>query len=222
LRGAVRRVTRWLALGLAAAIALDLAVAAVPVFRLAFDNAPVRVEREPGDREFVHIEKWPSTLPANTAMLALLEANYGVVYTYEPLVGQDSDPFAGRVWRGHEDYQGEYWSPAGAVRLVRWSPSVIVLEAPPEADVFVNQNPGRYWLVNGRREFPSLRSVDRHAAFRVRSDAAGRVELSISPSGLPAGLAATLVGGAGLVLSYYVNRRLGRRQREHGEHAAAR
>ena len=73
----------------------------------------------------------------------------------------------------------------------------------------INQNPGSWWLVNGRRAFPELRCADLTAPFAVPADAEGRLELRIRPPGL--GLAVWLhVGGLALALaSWAATRRLG-------------
>jgi hypothetical protein len=220
LRAVASRRVRGLTLVVAAAIALDLLWNALPVYRHIFVMEPKRLERAPDDRDFVQLEHPPYSLPQHTAMLATLGANYGAVYSYEPVIGQDSNPYAGRVWPGHEEYRGEYWSPAGPVRLLRWSPNEIVLDAPPHAEVIINQNPGRYWLVNGRRAFDSLRSVDRHAEFRVTADERSRVVLRVWPSAWRAGVMLTAAGLFGVASSYYMNHKLGRRERQHNEHAS--
>jgi hypothetical protein len=152
-------------------------------------------------------------------MLATLESGYGVIYGYEPLLGVSGPAISARVWLGHADYRGEYWSNAGPVRLVDWTPNRIRLEAPAGADVYVNQNPGSYWVANGRRVFAHLRSVDRHETFQVRGDAAGQVELWVWPSGWMSGVVLTAVGVVALLASAYgMYRELRHRNSQHEQH----
>ncbi len=213
LRESSRKMWRMVATGVAGLIALDLFLNAWPVYRNVFLNEPMVIAREANDRGFVqiHHENLPVAPKPGTMMMATLLANYGVIYSYEPVLGQGK-PLSGRVWQRHKDYQAEYWSPDGPVELVRWSPNAISLRAPPHAEVHVNQNPGSYWFVNGQPAFPQHRSVDRQAPFQVPADSNGVVELSIVPSGFSWGWAATSIGLLGVVLIQGMHQKLHGRQ----------
>jgi hypothetical protein len=72
----------------------------------------------------------------------------------------------------------------------------------PGQTVFINQNPGSWWLVNGRRAFPDWRCAEKEREFPARADERGRLELQIRPRGLELGLMLHIVGVAlvGLVV----------------------
>jgi hypothetical protein len=181
----------------AVAIALDLLVNSYPVYREAFVIDPQMMQRPDGTDAFVHLHNHRPPPKANSAILRTLLANYGVVYGYEPLIGQDVSPLSGLLWVGHPDYRAEYWSDSGPVELVRWSPNKIRLRAPPLAEVYINQNPGSYWLSDGIRLFRSLRAVDRHETFKMKANVDGSVELTVMPRSLSWGLALMAIGLVG-------------------------
>jgi len=220
-RSSARRGVRWLSAALAGLIVVDLGLNALPVYRRVFANEPAAINADTDRAEIVQTETLPLSVPSG-AMLATLRANRGVVYSYEPLIGSDDNPYSARRWVGHANYRGEYWSPDGPVELVRWSPNKITLRARPRAEVFINQNPGSYWHVNGRRVFAELRSVDRHAEFRIEADANGLVELAARPRNMAWGAAATGLGILLSLLCYCVNRKLDAGQQQHEANAAGR
>ena len=106
-----------------------------------------------------------------------------MIHLREPLLGYDQKAQTARLWRGHPNYIGEYWTDAGPVRPRWWSPNRIVLEVAPGQTVSINQNPGSWWLVNGRPAFSGWRCAETQRAFVVQADARGRVELQIRPRG---------------------------------------
>jgi hypothetical protein len=123
---------------------------------------------------------------------------YGVVEGYEPLLGYNRTAKTARLWRENPDYKGEFWTARGPLAPVFWSPNHIVLEARPGETVYVNQNPGSWWLVGGRRppEFADWRCVETRNVFAVRADNSGRVVLTIRPRGLGLGLGLHVLGAA--------------------------
>ncbi len=112
-----------------------------------------------------------------------------------------------RRWRGHPEYAGEYWTAHGPVRPRSWSPNRIVFQVEPGETVFVNQNPGSWWLVNGHPAFPEWRCAETERMFQVQADDQGKIDLQIRPRGLGLGLGLHIAGaaivGLALVLSWW-------------------
>ena len=103
----------------------------------------------------------------------------GVIRGYEPLVAKHQYPI-GAIGTGRPDYRGEF-GPAGEVRQISWSPRRIVLEGPPGASFWINQNAGSYWRVNGQRPFGGSLVVDRTRRLEGQLDASGRAEVVVDP-----------------------------------------
>jgi hypothetical protein len=122
---------------------------------------------------------------------------YGVIRGYQPLLGYDRNTPTARLWRGDPRYRGEAWTDAGPLLPEFWSPNRVVYRARPGETIELNQNPGSWWLVNGRAAFPRWRSAESQRPFVARADAQGRLELRIAPKGLVLGYGLHL---AGLVL----------------------
>jgi hypothetical protein len=133
---------------------------------------------------------------------AAIQRGYGVIRLQEPLLGYDQRAPTARLWRGHPQYTGEFWTADGPLVPQFWSPNRIVLQAQPAQAVSINQNPGSWWLVNGRRVFSDSRCAETEREFSVCADATGRLELQIRPRGLELGLALHIAGSAlvGLVV----------------------
>ncbi len=114
--------------------------------------------------------------------LAATQRGYGVIHGFEPLMGYNRRDPTARLWRGHADYVGESWTASGPVAPVFWSPNRITFQVEPNEQVFLNQNPGSWWLANGVRMFPDLRCAEMRKVFAVRADSAGRLDLRIRPT----------------------------------------
>jgi hypothetical protein len=139
----------------------------------------------------------PELVQVRTGLgLAAIERGYGVILLQEPMLGYDLRLPTARLWRGHPEYVGEWWTESGRVQPRSWSPNRVVLQVEPRQTVSINQNPGSWWTVNGRPAFPDWRCAETERAFVARADNDGRVELQIRPRGLELGLALDLVGFA--------------------------
>jgi len=190
-----RAALRRLAVVTVVAIAADYGLIGCQVLHLGFRIAPTE-SRFPGPRTSAVIQV------RDGLGLAAIHRGYGVIRLTEPILGYDHSAPTARLWRGHPDYVGESWTDAGPVSPRSWSPNRIVFQLDPGETVSINQNPGSWWLVNGRPAWPDWRCVETERAFLARADDQGRVELRIRPRGLKLGLALHIAGFAliGLVL----------------------
>jgi hypothetical protein len=125
---------------------------------------------------------------------------YGVIRGYEAMLSYRRDAPTLRKAREDPDYRGEAWTESGPAQPVYWSPNRLVFQVEPGQEVYVNQNPGSWWWVNGEEGFPGRRCVEPMVPFVARADGAGRLELQIRPRGLALGLGLQ-VAGAGLLAS---------------------
>ena len=196
---------RWLANLAMLAITADYLAYGYEVLPVAFSIAPEE-KRFPGpdrsSREVVQIEEWPG-YPA-------ILRGYGVIYGFEPLMGYDRRAPTARTFQGKPGDLGEQWTARGPARVVSWSPNRIVLQVEPREEVFINQNPGSWWWVNGRPAFPEMRCAEKEKAFAVKADDTGKVILEIRPKGLTLGLWLHLVGASLLAGSWFALRRFRR------------
>jgi hypothetical protein len=128
---------------------------------------------------------------------------YGVIEGYEPMLSYYRNAPTLRRAREDPGYRGEAWTAEGEVQPVSWSPNRIVFRVRPGQEVFLNQNPGSWWRVNGRRAFPGRRCAEMMLPFSARADDAGRLEIRIDPHGLRAGLWLHVIG-AGLLIAAWL------------------
>lgn len=205
-------VARWRCAGGVRRILAPCLVLALAADYLAYGYTilPVATSIEPRDELF----PGPATpalvnVESNLAFPAILRG-YGVIRAHEPLLGYDRTLPTARLWRGHPRYVGEAWTGERAVTPTSWSPSRIVFQVAPGQDVAINQNPGSWWLVNGRRAFTHWRCAEWTRPFSARADATGRLELQIAPKGASLGLALHLAGVATTALALAVSARLRR------------
>jgi hypothetical protein len=112
-------------------------------------------------------------------------------------MGYDRSGPTARRWLGHPSYVGEYWSGDHAVQPVFWSPNRIEFELAPGQVLHINQNPGSWWLVNGKRVFEDRRCAEWEEEFIVTPDERGRLELQVEPKALRQAIA---LSGAGLLV----------------------
>ena len=125
---------------------------------------------------------------------AAIQRGYGVIYLQEPLIGYDLTARTARRYRELPGYVGEFWTEGGPVRPDSWSPNRIILQVEPRQSVFINQNPGSWWSVNGHQPFRRYRCAETKRVFAANADALGRLELRIHPRGLERGLVLHIIG----------------------------
>ncbi len=136
-----------------------------------------------------------------------IERGYGLVHGYEPLMGYDRGASTKRLWRDHPDYVAEHWTAEGPVQPVEWTPNRVVLQVEPGQEVFINQNPGSWWLINGVREHADWRVAEKDRVFSAKADRSGRLVLRIAPKGLEVGWALHLLGAVLIGVTFIGGRR---------------
>ncbi|QEH34440.1 hypothetical protein OJF2_29790 [Aquisphaera giovannonii] len=191
IRTSPNRVVRGLAIAAIAAIAADYVGYGFEVLPVAFGVRPDE-SAYPGPA----LPRGEIIQVAEIGGYPAASRGYGVVFGYEPLLGYDRRSPTARLWRGHPGYAGEFSTAAGPVRPESWSPNRIELRVRPGEAVTINQNPGSWWLINGRRAFPDDRCVEKERPFVALADGDGRIDLRISPRGLAAGLWLHAAGAA--------------------------
>jgi hypothetical protein len=187
---------RGLAILLLAGIAADYGLLGCQLLHLGF--------RIPPSESLFPGPPVPSVVQVREGLgFAAVQRGYGVISLQEPMLSYDLTAPTARLWRGHPDYVGEFWTDAGPVKPASWSPNRIVLRVDPGQTVMINQNPGSWWLANGRPAFPTWRCAEMERTFRVEADSGGRVELQIRPRGLALGVLLHLAGFAllGIILA---------------------
>jgi len=198
-RRSANRLTRAAAALLAVVIAVDFVSLAHRQFPLAFSVRP-QPQLFPGP---------PVSDIVNVRVglgYACVQRGYGVIQGYEPMLGYRRDAPTLRRAREDPDYRGESWTATGTIQPVFWSPNRIVFQVAPGQEVFINQNPGSWWWVNGRPAFAGSRCAEPMVPFVARADGHGRLELRIYPRGLTFGVGLHLLGVALLAAAW-----LGRR-----------
>jgi hypothetical protein len=186
------RRARWSAWALLILIATDYLSYAFTILPVAFSE-PLPTRNPVQSRPYQIIQKQSGPgLPS-------VRAGFGVIQGFEPLMGYDRSAPTARLWLGHPDYLFEFWTIAPDGRKlpfvsVDWSPNRIVLRAQPGQTIFINQNPGSDWLVNGRRPHPDWRSAEMLQPFEVHADARGLVVAEIQPPALQLGLGLHALG----------------------------
>jgi hypothetical protein len=138
---------------------------------------------------------------------------YGVIRGYEPMLSYRRDAPTLRRPREDPDYQGEAWTKEGSIEPVYWSPNRLVFQVQPGQELYINQNPGSWWWVNGQPAFPELRCAEMMVPFTIRADEWGRLDLRIHPRGLEAGIGLHVLGCLLLAAAWAGQARLWRRAR---------
>ncbi|MBQ4106323.1 MAG: hypothetical protein IJC73_01935 [Lentisphaeria bacterium] len=80
--------------------------------------------------------------------------------SYEPLLGYDHWCVSPRRPAGHPGYAGEFLSENGTSRQTFWSPNEIRFSATASDRIYISQNPGSWWRLNGRPLFPEQRDFE--------------------------------------------------------------
>jgi hypothetical protein len=198
-RGSGHRIKAALAVAATLVIAADYLALAYQQLPLAFSIAPEpRWFPGPPVLEIVNVGDglgYPCVL-----------RGYGVIQGYEPMLSYYRNAPTLRRAREDSDYRGESWTEEGGIRPVYWSPNRVIFRVRPGQEVFINQNPGSWWRVNGRRIFQGRRCAELMLPFAATADDTGRLELRIDPPGLWLGIVLHLIG-AGLLIGAWPWRR---------------
>ncbi len=193
------RLSRAAAALLAVVIAVDFVSLAQREFPLAFSVRPEsQLFPGPPVSDIVNVR--------DGLGYACTQRGYGVIRGYEPMLGYRRDTTTLRRARQDPDYRGESWTATATIQPVFWSPNRIVFQAAPGQEVFINQNPGSWWWVNGRPAFAGSRCAEPMVPFVAKADNRGRLDLRIHPRGLALGVGLHVLGVALLAAAW-----LGRR-----------
>lgn len=123
--------------------------------------------------------------------------NLAVIDAYETVLGYGFRRPTRRLWVGNPAYRGE-WTVDGKETVPElWSPLHVRIRARAGQRVWLNQNPGRYWIVNGRRPWPRKRVFELTEDWVVTQDEDGVCDIRIRPPELAGGL---MLSGAAAVL----------------------
>ena len=203
-RNSELRAVRVASVLLALVIAVDLIGLAHAQLPLAFSVRPeARLDPGPPVADIINI--------GDGLGYPCVQKGYGIIRGYEPMVGgYRRDAPTLRRAREDPNYQGEAWTEVGTIQPVSWSPNRIVFQVQPGQEVFLNQNPGSWWWLNGRPAFNGRRCAEPLVPFAVRADDAGRVDLRIHPRGLELGWGLHLFGALLLFAAWILARRSGR------------
>lgn len=134
-----------------------------------------------------------------------ISRGYGVIQGFEPLMGYDRGAVSARTWRDGPGYRGEAWTTAGPIEPTRWTPNRIEFQVEPNQEVWINQNPGSWWWVNGRQAFPDWRCAEKEQSFPAVADGSGRLVLEIRPRGLILGWCLHAIGALLILASWAGN-----------------
>ena len=167
--GSVRRWPRWGNLLLAASV-LELHAANLLAPTPFQTPAPPAVAAP-----FAPYEDYPRPPGARSAMYEAMRSGHGEIRAYEPMLGYDSHRPTRRC--GINKSCGMV---TGNGRLSRWSPNEIDVQRQGPGPIFVNINPGRYWLVDGQRYPGNPRVTEPTWSFVV--DGAGPFQLRVRPA----------------------------------------
>ncbi len=180
---------RWLAALAILGVGGDYLAYGYEVLPVAFSILP-QADRFPGPElppgQITQLGSWPG--------FAATSRGYGVIYGFEPLMGYDRTAPTARHFQGDPEYAGEHWTARGPAPVLSWTPNRIILQVQPSEQVYINQNPGSWWHLNGHPAFEGMRAAEKEQTFAVLADAQGRVDLEIRPKGLRFGLILHLIG----------------------------
>jgi hypothetical protein len=96
-----------------------------------------------------------------------------------PLLGW-RDHFPKRAHTGTPGYRGDFVG-TKPLRVESWTPNRIVIIASPGDTLTLNINPSSYWLMNGRRLFPTYRATEPDKSFQLEVPPSGRIDLMARP-----------------------------------------
>lgn len=128
-------------------------------------------------KEYAYYDYGKTSLP----LLAATQSNIGQVYGYEPLLGlYDTNNLTALTNRCGLNQGCDFIQSHNAV-VAYWSPQKIILHRTSAGLVIVDMNPGKDWLVNGKRIFKSDRVLELKQAFMIQ-DSSNVLTITFSPT----------------------------------------
>lgn len=116
-------------------------------------------------------------------LFSATQANIGDIYGYEPLVGfgnEFNEGFAGLSSRCATNKTACSFVLTNNAVVEYWSPNFISLRRTAPGNIELNQNPGSYWKVNGKRTFRKMEVAELKQSF-VINDPSDEINLQIDP-----------------------------------------
>ncbi len=125
----------------------------------------------------------------------------GMVSTYDPLLDWSKGALRTvRLTVENPKYPGEIFTLPPKPLEVDWSPNRISLNPPTGCKLFINQNPSRYWRVNGKKLFPNGHEFDMQSIILVTIATPGEKIFTLRPALHEAALGITFVAGLALLI----------------------
>jgi hypothetical protein len=106
----------------------------------------------------------------------------GLIYSYENMLGYSTNYNSARI--GFEDkknYIGEIVPLDKNLLDILWTPNKIFINAKNKGRVWINQNSGSYWHLNGKQLYPDYRAFEMSKPFIIDLPKGGEYTLSAYP-----------------------------------------
>ncbi len=110
---------------------------------------------------------------------AATKKNIALANSFEPMLYEKQRSV--RIPVNHPKYRGEFFSMNNNLEWNEWTPNHIVFKLKGPDYIIVNQNPGRYWQINGQVLFPKMRAFEPEKTFVFYLKEPGTYTLSVVP-----------------------------------------
>lgn len=189
------RRARVFALACAAVICVDLFVNTFPEWGDPFRIPLSAVRPEVAPARSIRTHKKMEHPDLGSCMYPYVRENLAIIDAYEPLLGYGFERPTLRQGCLEPGYRGEWAVDGRRVTPEYWSPNRIVIRAPRGSTVYLDQNPGCYWIVDGKRPWPRLRVFELMKQWEVVHEKDGPCVIRLRPPRLWVGF---LISGLGL------------------------
>lgn len=129
-----------------------------------FDHA--RAASAPFEQKHLYnTKRWG--VPYDENLTDATRDNYGQIIAGDSLIDTRWAPPTGVLTKRCSIDQGCNFVLTNNAKLTYWSPNKIILERAGPGNILLNTNPGKYWMVNGKYIFYSLKVVDPSHDFSI-------------------------------------------------------
>jgi hypothetical protein len=146
-------------------------------YSIEYENYPTKSTIN--QQVYYHTKRWG--IPYDENLTATTKSNIGQIVSGDSLIDTRQGPPVGmNTIRCDSDANDCHFVMTNNAKVLYWSPNIITLKRTAPGIIKLNMNPGKYWLVNNKYAFPSMRLTEPDKEFAI-NETSDIIDIKLQP-----------------------------------------